>query len=174
MAAPRVNILKQPSGMYLTNRDREVLYSIYRYDSFLSLQQIWALHFQSRRTTYERMLKLFKFGYVNHPPMKERMSLDDQVYWLTRSGAQIAAEVEGVPVESLLWLKKPRMDRIPHQIPLNNFRIKLEQEIKSNLDLQLLNWWGQVPMTQKVDRVTYRDYSGKQGKKYIEPDGLFV
>lgn len=172
MSNPRVNSLKQSSGMYLTTRDREILHDIYRHDSLLTLEHIRSLHFPSQRTAYERMLKLTKFGYVKHPAMKIRMSLTDQVYWLTNSGAQIAAEVEGTPLESLIWTKKPRLDRLSHHIPLTNFRIKLTDEVKHNRELELLEWTGQLPFAQHTDQVEYTNLFGKRVKRFIEPDGL--
>lgn len=165
-------MLKQPSGMYLTPRDREILHDIYKHDSILTLEHIRALHFPSRRTAYERMLKLTKFGYVKHPPMKKRMSLDDQVYWLTHSGAEIAAEVEGTAVESLDVSLKPRLDRLPHHIPLTNFRIKLTNEVKANSALELLEWTGQIPFTKHKEVVEFDNFLKVKTKRNIEPDGF--
>ena len=172
MSNPRVNSLKQPSGMYLTARDRKILYDIYRHDSLLALDHIRLLHFPSRRTAYERMLKLTKFGYVKHPPMKERMSMNDQVYWLTCSGAQIAAEFEGTPFEDLDVSLKPRLDRLAHHIPLTNFRIKLTDEVKQNRALELLEWTGQTPFTKHKEVVKFKNFFGVESKRGIEPDGF--
>jgi Replication-relaxation len=174
MKKPRENKLKQPSGLYLTQRDRQILYTIHQYDGLMTLQQIRTLFFDSQRTAYGRMLKLFKFGYVDHPGMKIRMSLDEMVYWLKPEGAKIAAEVEGTPIEHFKWVKKPRMDRLPHHNPLNSFRAKLTREVEATSALQLINWTGQFSFAQHTDQVEYRNTFGKAVKRFIEPDGLFI
>lgn len=168
----RVNSMKQPSGLYLTPRDREILHDIYKHDSLLTLEHIRSLHFPSKRTAYERMLKLTKFGLVKHPPMKIRMSLTDQVYWLTRSGAEVAAEFEGTPFEDLDVSLKPRLDRLSHHIPLTNFRIKLTNEVKHNRELELLEWTGQIPFTKHKEYVEFDNFVGVKSKRSIEPDAF--
>lgn len=174
MKEPRKNKLKQPSGLYLTPRDRQILHTIYQYDGMMTFGQIMTLFFNSERTTYGRILKLVNFGYIAQPSMRERMSILERIYWLTPQGAAIAAQDEGIPMSEFEWVKKPRMDRLPHHIPLNNVRVQLMREIERTPELHLISWTGQFPFAQHTDKVDFRNTSGELASRYIEPDALFI
>jgi hypothetical protein len=167
--------ITQPRELPLTARDRDILEASYEVDGMLGARQISRLFFKGVwRTTRGRLSKLYKSGFVDRPDRRTRMSLPEMVYWLSPRGARLVAEQNGIPFEEFQWVKNPRLDRVPHHLPLGDLRIRVMETCEQTPDLRLLSWTGQAPFAQHTDIVEFRDTKGKLRRRYIEPDGLFI
>src|SRR5215212_5699719 len=127
-----------PSGLppfQLTQRDCDVIYSVYSY-SLLSSQQIEALHFASgaspRTRCVVRLAKLAAHGYLGRIEQPQLLSEGRKPYlwYLTPTGAQLVADMLGCEVSELDWHSKiaqlTPMHRA-HLLDSNQIRLRIEQ-----------------------------------------------
>ena len=109
----------------ITERDTDILLSVYRY-RYLTTSQIVRLHFPSARTAQRRLAVLTRHKLLasfNVPNMSER------IYMLTTRGATLVSELLGVSPNDLLWSTgtKPPKDYyfMKHFVAISDFRITL-------------------------------------------------
>lgn len=131
----------------LTERDTELLVSLYRY-GYLTTSQIRRLHFPSLQTTNRRLQYLFRMGYL--ATMQPR-GMREYVDTLTEKGAQVVAESLGVTVTDLLWTAATQLIVDPvlrRVLDVAEFRIALTKECEVSQSPHLV---GFVPAHVKSD-----------------------
>jgi len=109
--------------MKITSRDIAVIVDVYKY-RYLSVSQIEALHYPSRRVAWRRLQVLTTLGYLKAfivPNIHER------VFYVSRTGAEVVAGEMQVSFDDLYWQMKPPKDYyfLRHFLGINDFRIWL-------------------------------------------------
>lgn len=109
----------------ITERDTDVLLSVYRY-RYLTTSQVMRLHFPSARTAQRRLSTLATQKLLRHFTVP---NLNERTYMLTTRGANLVAELLNVSPEDLLWSAgtKPPKDYyfMKHFCAISDFRITL-------------------------------------------------
>jgi hypothetical protein len=167
--------------MRLTQRDTDVLESIYSY-RYLSISQVQRLHFPSEQTTNRRVRLLADAGYIEDfhvPGIRERLVA------LKRKGADVVAERLRVAQEKLGWKKRARTPTdtyfLQHFLSVNDFRITLVEACIRHEDLQLLGFIPEYLGTRTAKggvRKHIQDVvsgiSSSAAKVTHTPDGVFA
>ena len=165
----------------LTERDLELLLSVYRY-RYLSVSQVRALHFPSAQTANRRVRLLVQADYLSAfqvPGLGERMVM------LAKQGAEAVAESLLVPLPELGWDGKRTKPKdyyfIKHFLSVNDFRIALTRACEQLDDVSLLGFISEQIAT-KTSRGGLKKHiqdvaigSGPApGKIGHTPDGVFA
>jgi hypothetical protein len=116
--------------MKITSRDVSVIVDVYKY-RYLSVSQIEALHYPSRRVAWRRLQALTTLGHLKAfivPNITER------VFYVSRTGAAVVAGEMQVPFDDLYWHMKPPKDYyfLRHFLGINDFRILLTLACEEN------------------------------------------
>jgi hypothetical protein len=108
-----------------TKRDVAVLVDVYKY-RYLSVSQVEALHFPSRRTAYRRLQALTALSYLKAFTVP---SIPERIYYLDKPGAEVVAGEMQVEVDDLNWHRSMRAPKdyyfLRHFLAINDFRIAL-------------------------------------------------
>ena len=116
----------------LTQRDVAVLIDVYKH-RYLSVSQIKALHFPSKRTSYRRLQALLMLGYLKAFTVP---SINERIYYLDTPGAEIVAGEMQVSVDDLKWHRSMRAPKdyyfLRHFLAINDFRITLTRACQEN------------------------------------------
>jgi len=111
----------------ITSRDVAVIVDVYKY-RYLSVSQVQALHFPSRRTVWRRLQALTTQGYLKAfivPNISER------VFYVDRAGAEVVAGEMKVAFDDLYWHSSMKAPKdyyfLQHFLGINDFRIQLTQ-----------------------------------------------
>ena len=117
----------------LTERDSEVLMSVYTY-RYLTTAQIERLHFPSRRTAQRRLSRLAGSGLLTYFTVP---AIADRIYMLTRRGASHIARSMSIAPDELLWSKRsgPPKDYyfMKHFVGISDFRISLTRATEHSM-----------------------------------------
>lgn len=169
---------KDPTPIWLTERDKKILEKIYSHDGILSLKQIDRLFFSGmgRSPVRDRMRLLYDNGYVNGPTKKtiHQVPYGETVYWLDTKGAQEVASLRGETLKHFPWRKRPRYSMIKHDLEVNDFRIDMIDAINQAPDLSPGEWIPEGHFRMFPDKLEYKDQQGKDRKRLIQPDGFFT
>ena len=164
--------------MRLTDRDKEVLETIYAFDGMMSLKHIDCLFYSGKGRTQsrQRLRTLFANRYLQMPDAQtiHRVPLGETVYWLDRRGAEVVAAKYGVTMEELGWRRHPRWSWIEHDLAVNNVRIHIRQACANSPDLTLRPWVPETDFLANPDTVSFKDRNGKSYKRQVRPDGFFL
>jgi hypothetical protein len=116
----------------LTQRDVAVLIDVYKH-RYLSVSQIEALHFPSKRTSYRRLQALLMLGYLKAFTVP---SINERIYYLDTPGAEVVAGEMQVSVDDLKWHRSMRAPKdyyfLRHFLAINDFRITLTRACQEN------------------------------------------
>lgn len=168
--APR----KQPSPVALTDRDKRIFSTIEQFDGLLADYQIARLFFPNagERTMRERLRLLVEHRYLARERYEVRPSdsTSSTIYWLDRQGAISLAAERGRTVKAV----KPRRDRVPHALAINDFRIAIISACETGPHLSLEQWVTERMFAVEPDLVAYTDKTGRRTKAKIYPDGYFA
>ncbi len=145
--------------MKLWKRDYHILYDL----SFniISLSQIAALYFPSRKKACARMLKLFRNGLVKRYPNPngDTIGKTEYVYFLVKKGWET---LRFYGLECPAPAKKPNIHSCRHSLMINDFRIQIVNAV-SGTKLSLDFYYGkQVYLLPGLDA------------NAIEPDAAFM
>ena len=169
---------KKPPGMRVTNRDRDILCTIYQYDGILSVDQIHRWFFpgdDDRRNAQRRVSTLFHNGYLQRPKREDLHRLPEPVVWLDALGAEAVAEQLDFDVSELPWRKEPRWGDVAHDIRQNEVRHLIETAANLTPQYIIEEWYGRDGLWRTVGAqpVPYLDLQGKRQSKRVVPDGYF-
>jgi len=174
-------------GFRLTPRDRAIIQAVYQF-RLLSTPQIEALFFASpgqltapSSTRCQHRLKLlYHYGFLERREqlvslVEGRKSL---VYFLAERGAELAAEMQGIPLDRLDWRPSHNavgQQHLEHLLATNDVRIAI------TLAAQLHSWLMPVWLDERVlksyhaeDYVFIAGPRGGQRRVTVVPDGYFV
>ena len=96
MAGKRRRVYKRPENyerIVLTERDKQILSTIYAYDGMMSLKQLWRLYFADCSSDVQprkRLRDLCNNGYLTMPANEDGLRwvpVGETVYWLDVGGA---------------------------------------------------------------------------------------
>ena len=111
----------------MTDRDYEVIRSVYKY-KYLTSSQIEQLHFPSETTRNRSLRRCLEEGHLKEFKVS---NIPERLFRLTKRGAEHVAAYHGVAVGDLLWRadsKKPSDHYfMRHFVACNDFRIALTQ-----------------------------------------------
>ena len=123
----------------ITERDHEIILSVYRY-RYLTTSQIARLHFPSARTAQRRLSVLTGHKLLAHFSVP---NIGERLYMLTTRGANLVADMLDVSPDDLLWSAgtKPPKDYyfIKHFVAISDFRITLTHAVVQS-DISLLGF----------------------------------
>jgi hypothetical protein len=159
----------------LTDRDKKILQSITAFEGFLSLQQIRDLYFPRTRGGYEAALRrcrrLLQAGYIDEANRQERRLIPTKIYWLGERGYKYhSAEY---PQSAFRWRKKPRLDRVAHDLSVNDFHLELFDASAAN-KVEIVEWCPGYTFETHPDTITFTNTRQKLTKRRIEPDSFFT
>jgi hypothetical protein len=160
----------------LTQRDKDILRTIYEFDGMMGAEQIQKLFFTSWYRTRLRLAKLYSEGYINHPDRKMRAALPQMIYWLTKKGARVVAGTYGKSLtgDGFKWRQKVRWSLVPHDLEANDFRIAVMLACEQLGNMALTEWIPSGEFWARPDRIEYEVFDKKVLKRGVRPDGYFV
>jgi len=116
----------------LTSRDIRIILDVYKY-RYLTVSQVWTLHFRSQRTAHRRLQALGILGYLKGflvPHIPER------IFYLDKPGAEVVALELQTTIEALHWNRYTKAPKdyyfIRHFLAINDFRILLTLACREN------------------------------------------
>src|SRR5687768_3159992 len=108
-----------------TGRDVAVIVDVYKY-RYLSVSQIQALHFPSKRTAWRRLQALTTQGYLKAFIVP---NITEGVFYVDRAGAEVVAGEMQVGFDDLYWHSSMKAPKdyyfLRHFLGINDFRIHL-------------------------------------------------
>lgn len=126
-------------GHRLTERDTDVVVSIYKY-RYLTSSQVATLHFPSQQTANRRLRSLVEQGYVAYFTVP---NIEERIYRLSPEGAKLVADMLGLAVDDLLWSKGTSAPKdyyfMRHFTAVSDFRIMLTKACEGS-DVELLGF----------------------------------
>ncbi len=160
--------------MDFTERDGRILCDIHAFEGLMSLSQIQLRHFSSQYQTRIRVNKLWHHDWVKKANRKWRMTLPDQVFWLSPKGAEFVASTQGKTLEEFSWRKKPRGNMIYHDLKINDFRLSVIKacELDPRITLEE-SWVTSREFWAYPDTIEVEGEDGKPVKRQVRPDGYF-
>lgn len=170
-----------PRRVVLTERDVELLLSMYRY-RYLSMSQVERLHFPSAQTATRRVRLLEKAGYLatfRVPGVPER------VVRLADQGAEAVGEALEVGVDELGWKGVSDAPKdyyfLRHFLAAGDFRISLARAAEREPGVDLLGFLPEHVGVrtrkgglQKYIRDVVADIERPRGSVTHTPDGVFA
>lgn len=164
----------------MTERDGEVLLSIYKY-RFLTVTQIQRLHFPSMQTAYRRIRQLRGQGLLVDFRIP---NIDELVLAVGRKGIAEIGALLGVEQSELRWTDTKNKPRdyyfMRHFLAINDFRIQLSLECEAS-GLRLLgfipDYFGERTKaggTVKYIRDVVCDIETSRPEISHTPDGVFA
>jgi hypothetical protein len=170
--------VKHPSAIEtfsLTDRDKKILQSIQAFEGFLSLQQIRDLYFPctsgGREAALRRCRRLRQAGYLIEATKQERKLIPTKIYWLGKRGYKLCAA--GHAQGAFRWRKKPRLDRVAHDLSVNDFHLDILQAAPL-LKFELVEWCPGYTFETHPDTVSFTNSRQKLTRRRIEPDSFFT
>lgn len=157
-----------------THRDGNILCDIHNFEGMLSQGQIQALYFTSAYQTRIRMNKLWHHDFVKKANRKWRMSLPDQIFWLSPKGAEFVASTQGLDLSEFHWRRKPRAKMVHHELAVNDFRINVLKACEREEEVALEQWVTSREFWAYPDTIEVRGEDGKITKRQVKPDGFFA
>jgi hypothetical protein len=159
------------TGWTPTKRDRQIVLTIPQYEGFLSIDQVVSLYFPKtaggKRAAYRRCQKLTEAGYLIEADRHERKSIPTKIYWLGKTG------YKQHPTTSFRWRKKPRFDRVAHDLSVNDFHIEM-LEAAAAVNFELVEWYPGYTFETAPDTISFINSRQKQTTRRIEPDSFFT
>ena len=162
-------------GTEIVERDRNIFVAIYSHEGFLTFSQIVTLFFPGERYAYDRLRKLCIYGWLNHSDPILRAAYGEVCYWLTEKSAGMVASFLDKPFDKhFTWVKKPHANHIPHEVMMNDVRIKVETDCEKSGYLAVSEWVSEKELKTHPDLVNFTTLDGKQAKRAIKPDGFSI
>lgn len=162
----------KPIPFVLTERDRQILLTIWKFEGLMKVEQIQRVFGMGTSQVYDRLLKLKSNGYIK----QER-----GFCWLHTKGAQVASELMGFGGElrEFPHVSNPNLGNPKHPITMNNLRIRAMEDISKFAGGQLVRWVSDYEFHQNPDVVEYQIVL-RRGKnrvtvnrtKEVTPDGF--
>lgn len=173
-ALPKSNPL---AGWQLTERDKQIVMTIPEYEGFLSIEQIRNLFFPRTagglRAAYRRCQRLCQGGYLIAPTRLERKLLPTMIYWNGQKGYELY-KAQSSQTRSFRWVKKPRFDRVAHDLSVNDFHLCIQDATAPLARISLLEWYPGYTFETEPDTIRYQRSTGAKVKRRIEPDSFLV
>jgi len=166
---------QNPPPMRETERFYRILFSILRYEGFLTLRQIHRIAFPnaSHHEARKYMAKMFQNGYVNRPDRQSRAAIGEQLYWLSKAGAEKVADRLGIEVKELKYRQKLRRSLIAHDAQLNDARLAIEGACEL-LGVEITQWTSSEMFWRNPIEIQMVNSEGKPTKRRVMPDGFFI
>lgn len=167
-------------GLVLTERDHDLLLTLYRY-RYLATSQVRRLLFPSLQTATRRIRTLAAAGYLTTFRVPD---VPEQLLALGKPGAEAVAEALLVSLDDLSWTNGRQPTHalfMRHFLAITDFRIALTKAIDAREDVELLGFIPEflaykVPKEgiQKYIRDIVSDIQSPRGKLAHIPDGVFA
>jgi hypothetical protein len=156
----------------VTERDRQILDSIHRFDGIMADYQIDRRFFSGQGGSQFRLRMSFltKEKYVK----KTSASGGCSVYGLTRKGARTVADFRHVRFQHFKYREQPKRGPLGHHLRVNDFRLDVIEACDLLPTLELEQWIAEGEFWSNPDEVTYRLPSGEKEKRQVIPDGFMV
>ncbi len=182
---PSYKRVDSPPPMQLTERDKQIILTVYKY-RLLSAHQVEALFFpsstdntHSRRTACQRRLQLlYHHGFLDRLPQPVILGKGRSpfVYALDEAGANLVAGSLGIDRAEVGW--KPRHNELgpqflDHSLVINDVRVVIQRLVESRV-FESVEWTDELALksAEMRDQVPYLMQGARAVRKY--PDGYFI
>ncbi len=183
-------------------RDEEILSAIQRYGGVMARRQLKDLFWRDKtwRAMEKRLAKLHRGGYLDWPNHQQWRSqpVPEPICWLAWRGALLLGRDSDSDVPDLEasnenrkrklevtlrksgfhWLREPRWLQLKHDLRLVDFRMIIEEAVRSERSLTLGGWVLEREFRSDPDVVEYESPSpgghNRRLRKTIVPDGFFA
>ena len=155
--------------MWLTERDLNVLYSLYEY-RYLDGTQVCKLHFPSQRTADKRLQLLLAANLVKsfQAPM-----IQHRILCLSTKGAELVKENFGVEAAASQSTPKDYYF-LRHFLGITQFQIDLKQGCEKSDAFELLGFISENKITKNPDGKMCKYIHDQAGEVSHIPDGVFA
>lgn len=162
-----------PPQMRLTDRDRQLLETIDRFEGLLGDYQIARLFFTgvNSRTVRDRLKLLYQNGYIERPTKHQRGGLPCMIYWLAERGMAYVAGLRGEVVDK--EPKPPRWGLVEHDLAVNDIRIAILSAC-SLAGAKVEEWVSSRDFWANPDEIRYQTGVERIETRKIRPDGYGV
>lgn len=183
-ATPSV-VLPDKSAFHLTDRDQEIVCSVFDY-RVLTTHQIARLHFSSSTGEIEsvisrcrtRLRYLTEAGFLRRFEQAQTLSEGRKPYCFvcTEKGAQLVATLRDLTMEELHWtpIKKPSLLFLDHLLASNDIRMAAMFSAKKH-GWSIPIWYDESMLrsAQMKDYVTITSSQGEEKRVAVIADGYF-
>lgn len=134
-------------NIQLQERDREIIYEVFRY-RFLNSRHITALVGGSSQRVLRRLQSLFHAGYLTRPLEQIRpykTGSDPMVYGIGNKGAELLEREFEIPRGKIDWTRKNREVKqlyLDHSLMVANFMVCLRVACFGRKDVELIEYVG--------------------------------
>lgn len=199
---PKYRRAPTPPAMRFQARDGQLLQTIYDFDGVVAKRQLKTLFWpdKSVRAMEKRLSLLYHNGYLDWPGIGQWRSqpIPEPVCWLGWKGIIWLAGRRGIAIEppqtlsesrlrrlervlreeGVRWVREPRWSQLPHDLSINDVRIRLTGAVEALSGLTLERWVTEGAFAANMDVVAYtvegRDGRARPRKRGVRPDGYFV
>lgn len=199
---PKFSRAENPPGIHVQVRDEDILETIFSYGGVVAKRHLKEMFWpgKTQRAMEKRLSKLYHNGYINWPNQEHRRTgpVPETVCWLDWRAAILLGARRGLQVEPIKkdnesqlrklenslrkqgfhWMREPRWIQLRHDLSVVDFRLLLENALRSCPSLTLAEWLNEGVFRSQTDVVEYeiegRDGMMRKGKKGVCPDGYFV
>lgn len=174
--------VEEPPRMRLTERDKQIIKTVWDYRFILSEQIGW-LHFaqiekdRTRKAAVNRRLRrLYQHEYLQRVWLLDEdwktVKNTPSIYCLDEKGAKLLVSELGVPLEKMYWhpeRNKVKTDFLAHYLKMSEFRLVATLAARERGgEIEWTPEWELRALEEKVE-------DAKTGKKHkFEPDGYFT
>jgi len=162
-----------PARMAMQERDRKIMTSVHEY-RFLTRSQIQRLFEINCVTRVNvRLRKLFDHGYLDRRFRPTVTGTSESIYVLGKKGIPIVAQMTGLPEKYIISVRRSALSAkehsLEHDLLVNDFRISIEIEVKTNQEFQLVQWQDARGCQHRFEVRA----NGKTVRSTLRPDGFF-
>jgi hypothetical protein len=162
-------------GIEINERDRQLFMAVFAHEGVLTFRQIVTLFFPGERYAADRLRKLVQYGWLNRSDAVLRAAYGEVCYWLTPKSAALVASMLDQPFnKQFSWVKRPHANHIPHEIMMNDVRIKVEMDCEQSGFLAVSEWVSEKEYKTHPDFVSFTNLDGKTAKRAVKPDGFCI
>lgn len=171
--------LAHPSLMRLTERDKEIVKTVYDY-RVLRQDQVQTLFFGdnpgAKAAAQRRLVKLYDYRFLERYFLPTRGGLMSSpiLYGLDKRGAELLRAEFGY--DDLRWYpssKELKDDFLEHTLAIADFRVSATVACKK-LGYDLLTWKGEAELKADYDRVNVRTAKGYSRSVSVIPDSYIA
>jgi hypothetical protein len=166
---------KKQSRLVLTDRDREIIRTVYRF-RFLSSSQLADMFFPSKSKADRRLRELFDHGYLDRIDRPTTSGKSELIYALWKEGASVLCAKQGITKGDLNW--KPtrnniRLERLQHELDIVSFHLAMERSVTETPGVSWLFWQDRQEIVNQKSWELSNVGSSKGGKLKLIPDAFF-
>ena len=166
---------RKQSRLVLTDRDREIVRTVYRF-RFLTSSQLVEMFFPSKSKADRRLRELFDHGYLDRIDRPTTGGKAELIYALWKEGAKLLCAEQGIAKGDLNW--KPsrnniRPERQQHELDIVSFHLAMDRSVRETPGVSWMFWKDRQEIVSQKSWELSNVGSSKGGKLKLIPDAFF-